>query len=106
MADACRYLVSYGLEIIIGGLCNTNGLVLCSDDGDEVVLGDDSYYDEVIAKDSQGFDFAQQRRNWKFGTDFSFTAEFFAYREGNEEQEYPQRVVDVGRVVDSELVGS
>jgi hypothetical protein len=51
---------------------------LCSETGEDVSFGEDAFYDEIIKKDSRGFDFAKQRDTWKEGTPFSFSAEFFA----------------------------
>jgi hypothetical protein len=101
MTDVRRYIVSYGLELTIGNLCNLNSLLMCSSSGDQVPFGEDSYYEEILVKDFRGYDFTQQRDAWKEGTDFSFTAEFFARQELSEEsaQENENEFV-----VDSELV--
>ena len=86
MGDVRKYLVSYGLEMTLGQLCNYNSLVICDDTGAEVTgFGEDEFYSEIVKEDFRGFNFEQQRDAWKEGTDLSFTAEFCAKVEGGDE---------------------
>lgn len=83
MGDVRRYLVCFGLETMIGALCNYNSLKCCDENGGDVLFGDDSYYKQIIKEDFRGFDYEKQRDSWREGTDFSFVARFFAEKEGN-----------------------
>jgi len=99
MTDVRKYLVSYGLETIIGQLCNINGLAMCGENGEDVPFGEDSYYEQIVLDDFRGFNFIKQRDTWKEGTDFSFTANFFAVAdEVEEEGEGKASAIDVEEV--------
>eukprot|EP00596_Hydrurales_sp_CCMP1899_P007333 CAMPEP_0119043434 /NCGR_PEP_ID=MMETSP1177-20130426/21964_1 /TAXON_ID=2985 /ORGANISM="Ochromonas sp, Strain CCMP1899" /LENGTH=195 /DNA_ID=CAMNT_0007011503 /DNA_START=204 /DNA_END=791 /DNA_ORIENTATION=- len=87
MADVRKYLVCYGLETLMGQLCNGNGLKMCAESGENVRFGEDDYYQEIVSVDFRGYDFQKQRDTWREGTDFSFKAEFFAESEGSTEEE-------------------
>ena len=78
MVDVRRYVVSYGLEMNIGQLCNNNGIILCNPDGGDVEFGEDSVYESIFLPDALGYDFQKQRDAWREGQDFSFVVEFFA----------------------------
>ena len=104
MGDVRKYLVCYGLETMIGQLCNINNLQLCSEKGEEVAFGEDKYYEEIILKDFRGYDFQKQRDSWREGTDFSFAAEFYAISE--EEEEESSSTAGAGVVVDAEEIKS
>ena len=99
MGDVRKYLVCFGLETLIGQLCNLNGLQLCGEKGQEVAFGEDSYYQEIIQPDFRGFDYAKQRDSWREGTDFAFSAQFYAISEeegeGEGEGEGGGKVIDV-----------
>ena len=97
MGDVRKYLVCFGLETLIGQLCNLNGLQLCGEKGQEVAFGEDSYYQEIIQPDFRGFDYAKQRDSWREGTDFAFSAQFYAIseEEGEGEGEGGGKVIDV-----------
>lgn len=94
MPDVRKYLVSYGLETILGQLANLNGLELCSEGGEPIPFGEDAYYAEIIKADFRGYDFEKQRDAWREGTDFSFVAEFYAKEEGAAEETSPSNVID------------
>eukprot|EP01035_Chromulina_nebulosa_P019091 gene19091-24919_t len=100
MGDVRKYLISFGLETLIGQLCNINGLELKSEEGEDVNFGEDQYYEEIIQKDFRGYNFTEQRDSWREGTDYSFIAEFYATREEEEDNE----VESSSNVVDTELV--
>ena len=51
---------------------------MCAEDRSDVAFGEDSYYEQIIQKDFREYDYIKQRDSWREGTDFSFTAEFFA----------------------------
>jgi hypothetical protein len=107
MGDVRKYLVCFGLETMLGQLCNLNKLQMCSEEGGEVAFGEDKYYDEIIQKDFRGFDFAKQRDSWREGTDFSFACEFWALSEEEEEEKEEgggDKAVVAGKVVDTEEV--
>lgn len=105
MGDVRKYLVCFGLETLIGQLCNLNGLNLCSEKGEEVAFGEDAYYQEIVQPDFRGYDFAKQRDTWREGTDFAFSAKFFAITEEEEEEEAKQGAVGGnGQVIDTEEV--
>ena len=87
MGDVRKYLVCFGLETMLGQLCNLNALQLCNEEGGEVAFGEDAYYETIIQKDFRGYDFPKQRDSWREGTDFSFSSEFFAISEEEEEGE-------------------
>jgi len=95
MGDVRKYLVCFGLETLIGQLCNLNGLQLCGEKGQEVAFGEDSYYQEIIQPDFRGFDYAKQRDSWREGTDFAFSAQFYAISEEEGEGEGDAKVIDV-----------
>jgi hypothetical protein len=101
MPDVRKYLVCYGLELMIGQICNLNGLALCQKNGDNVAFGEDPYYNEIILSDFRGYDYEKQRDTWREGTDFTFAAEFFANSEGGEEEAAPS-----AQVIDAEIVSS
>lgn len=100
MPDVRKYLVCFGLESIIGTLCNNNGLKLCDKDGNDVAFGDDSYYQEIILKDFRDYDFEKQRDTWREGTDFKFLAQFYA----ENELDTSSPSVSSPLVVDAEIV--
>jgi len=103
MGDVRRYLVCYGLETILGSLCNANNLIMCTKDGEEVPFGEDSYYQEIIKDDHRDFNYEKQRDSWREGTDLPFVAEFFARAgEGSSEDEASSE--SAGKVVDTEIV--
>mmetsp|Transcript_24783 Transcript_24783/g.22513 ORF Transcript_24783/g.22513 Transcript_24783/m.22513 type:complete len:217 (+) Transcript_24783:9-659(+) len=102
MGDVRKYLISFGLETLIGQLCNINGLELTTEEGEDVNFGEDQYYEEIIQKDFRGYNFTEQRDSWREGTDYSFVAEFFALRE--EEEDSDSEVDSSTNVVDTELV--
>ena len=54
---------------------------MCDKDREDVLFGEDSYYQEIIKENQQGFDFEEQRAAWKEGTEFSFTSEFYAIKQ-------------------------
>lgn len=70
---------------------------MCTEDGGDVAFGEDSYYETIIKPDFRGYDYIKQRDSWREGTDFSFSAEFFALSEGEEGGEEGQtgKIVDV-----------
>ena len=84
MPDVRKYIVCFGLETILGQLCNLNGLEMCEENGDPVPFGEDAYYEKIFVQDFRGFDFQKQRDAWREGTDFSFATEFFAKMEESE----------------------
>lgn len=106
MGDVRKYLVCFGLETLIGQLCNLNGLNLCSEKGEEVAFGEDAYYQEIVQPDFRGYDFAKQRDTWREGTDFVFSAKFFAITEEEEEEAGAGAVggASSGQVIDTEEV--
>ena len=95
MADVRKYLISYGLEINLGQLCNLNGLRICDKNGDLLGLGDDDCYDQIIKEDSRGFDFQKQRDAWRESTDFSFVSEFWAVQPADDGGLASESVVDI-----------
>ena len=103
MGDVRKYLVCFGLETMLGQLCNLNSLQMCSAEGNEVAFGEDSYYEEIIKTDFRGYDFTKQRDAWREGTDFSFAAEFYAISEEDDDEE-EEEAGERGVVVDAELV--
>jgi hypothetical protein len=86
MGDVRKYIVSYGLETMIGGLANLNDMQLVTEEGEDVPFGEDEYYTSIIQKDDRGFDFEQQRDSWKENMDFAFEAKFFAVRDIEESE--------------------
>ena len=101
MGDVRKYLVCYGLETMLGTLCNNNSLKLVTETGEDVPFGEDSYYETIIKEDFRGYDFQKQRDAWKEGTPFKFSAEFFAAEEGGASA--PESVGD-GSVVETTAV--
>ncbi len=93
MGDVRKYLVCYGLETMLGTLCNNNGLKLCNDKGEDVAFGEDAYYEEIVKTDFRGYDFQKQREAWREGTPFKFQAEFYCAEEVGSE---PEAVEDEG----------
>ena len=87
MGDVRKYLVCYGLETMLGTLCNNNALKLCTETGEDVPFGEDVYYEEIIKEDFRGYDFQKQRDTWREGTPFKFQAEFFCLEEGDSSSE-------------------
>ena len=87
MGDVRKYLVCYGLETMLGTLCNNNGLKLCNDKGEDVAFGEDAYYEEIVKTDFRGYDFQKQRDAWREGTPFKFAAEFYCAEEKPSEPE-------------------
>mmetsp|Transcript_27498 Transcript_27498/g.27719 ORF Transcript_27498/g.27719 Transcript_27498/m.27719 type:complete len:234 (-) Transcript_27498:44-745(-) len=85
MTDVRRYIVSYGLELNIGTLCDMNNLILCDKSGEEVTFGQDEYFQEIVCKDETGNDFFAQRDAWREGNEFNFELEFYA-KVGDEEE--------------------
>ena len=83
MGDVRKYLVCYGLETMLGTLCNNNALKLCTETGEDVPFGEDAYYEEIIKEDFRGYDFQKQRDTWREGTPFKFQAEFYCLEEGD-----------------------
>ena len=109
MGDVRKYLVCFGLETLLGQLCNLNKLQMCSEEGNEVPFGEDSYYEEIVKPDFRGYDFIKQRDAWREGTDFSFSAEFFAISEEEDEDEGSSSSSSSGSdrsgaVIDAEVV--
>jgi len=104
MTDVRRYIVCYGLETTIGNLCNMNGLIMCTDTGEDVPFGEDKYYEQIVQKDFRGYDFSQQRDAWREGTDLSFIVEFFAKQEKAEASAEATAAPD--DVIDAEIVKS
>ena len=102
MPDVRKYIVCFGLETMLGQLCNLNGLEMCEENGDPVAFGEDAYYEKIFVEDFRGFDFQKQRDAWREGTDFSFAVEFFAKMEGSE---VPNNAVDT-EIVSEETVDS
>ncbi len=78
MGDVRRYLVCFGLETMLGQICNINGLRFCDTKGNDVPFGEDAYYQEIIQKDFRDYDFVKQRDSWREGTDLKFNAMFYA----------------------------
>jgi hypothetical protein len=66
-----------------------------SDRGEPVKFGEDSYYEEIIQKNSQGLGFSEQRDSWKEGTDLSFIAEFYALSVMKMMDEVDESVADI-----------
>ena len=87
MGDVRKYIVSYGLESMLGGLANLNDMQLVTEDGEDVPFGEDEYYKSIIQTDERGFDFEQQRDAWRENCDFPFSAKFFAIKDEEEESE-------------------
>lgn len=85
MGDVRKYIVSYGLETILGGLANLNDMQLVTEEGEDVPFGEDDYYSTIIS-DDQGRDFEAIRDAWKENQDFAFTAKFFAIVDVEEEE--------------------
>lgn len=104
MGDVRRYIVCFGIETVLRDLCNANALQICNEKGEEVMLGDDAFYEAVIQDTPSGKKFAAQRDSWKEGTDFDFTAVFWARVFEDEEEEGPVKVSD--EVIDTEVVKS
>lgn len=106
MGDVRNYIISFGLETVIGKLCNMNGLQLCNEDRSEVTFGSDDYYKQIIQDDANGNDFLTQRGEWREGNDITFTAEFFAEidadaAESSESEDaagYDEDIIDVSAV--------
>lgn len=72
-----------------------------SDRGEPVKFGEDSYYEEIIQKNSQGLGFSEQRDSWKEGNDLSFVAEFYALSDGKEVDDSSGEVDAVQDIVDA-----
>lgn len=102
MGDVRKYLICYGLENLLGQLCNINGLEMRSETGDTVKFGEDKYYEEIILKDDRGYGFADQRDAWREGNDYSFAAEFFAFKEEEMIEDVKETEVVDTTVVDTE----
>ncbi len=81
MGDVRRYLVCFGLETMLGQICNANGLRFCDTKGNDVPFGEDAYYQEIIQKDFRDYDFVKQRDSWREGTDLKFSAMFYAEKD-------------------------
>ena len=86
MGDVRKYIVSYGLESMLGGLANLNDMQLVTEEGEDVPFGEDAYYEEIILKDDNGRGFEQIRDSWKENCDFAFSAKFFAIKDEEEEE--------------------
>ena len=69
---------------MLGKLANLHALELCDEEGKEVPFGSDEYFDQIVTLDSQGKKFTLQRDAWREGSDFKFSAEFFAKTEPND----------------------
>lgn len=78
MPDVRRYIVCYGLEALLGQLCNLNSLEICDEKGGEVAFGEDSFYESIVADTPTGKKFADVRDSWRENTDFTFVANFYA----------------------------
>ena len=102
MSDVRKYIVSYGLETILGGLANLNDMQLVTEEGEDVAFGEDEFYTSIIQTDERGYDFEQQRDAWKENMDFPFSAKFFAVRDIEEEGEAAGS--DEGDAIDTEIV--
>jgi len=101
MPDIRKYLVCYGLESVIGQICNLNGLEMRAENEGEVRFGDDAYYEQIIQEDFRGYNYTKQRDAWREGTDFSFVAEFFAridQRDGSPKKIYADKAIDTEAV--------
>lgn len=104
MGDVRRYIVCFGIETVLRDLCNANALQVCSEQGEEVTtLGEDSFFETICQDTASGKKFAAQRDSWKEGTDFDFTAVFWArVFEDEEEEEGPVKISDA--VIDTSEV--
>ena len=102
MGDVRRYIVCFGLETILRELCNTNQLRVCDENGADVMLGDDDFYESVVQDSPSGKKFAEQRDSWKEGTDFNFVALFYAQKDEVDVEE-PRKIED-SSVVDTEVI--
>lgn len=103
MPDVRKYIVCFGLETMLGQLCNINGLEMCEENGDPVAFGEDAYYEQIFVEDFRGFDFQKQRDAWREGTDFTFAVEFFAKSEGGD---MSAGVIDTEVVSDAPIADS
>ena len=56
MGDVRKYIVSYGLESLLGGLANLNDMQLVTEEGEDVPFGEDEYYKQIIMEDENGED--------------------------------------------------
>ena len=106
MGDVRKYIVSYGLESMLGGLANLNDMQLVTEEGEDVPFGEDEYYKQIIMEDNNGRGFEEQRDSWKKNCDFNFSAKsFFAIKdeEGDGEEDQggeaggPEDVIDADR---------
>ena len=91
MGDVRKYIVSFGLENLLGQLANINNLQLVNEDGSDVPFGEDEYYGQIIKEDERGYDFEKLRDNWREGTDLIVNASFYAINDegGDDEQGQP-----------------
>lgn len=60
---------------------------MCNEDGSDVELGSDKYFEEIVQLDANGLDYTKQRDGWREGTEVNFVAEFFAEVEKGEGEE-------------------
>jgi hypothetical protein len=67
-------------------------------------LGDDATFLSVIAHDAQGRNFIEQREAWREGSDFPFTAEFFATIDSEAGVGDGDSSVANGVVIDSDVI--
>lgn len=104
MTDVRKYIVSYGLETILGGLANLNDMQLVTEEGEDVAFGEDEFYTSIIQTDERGYDFEQQRDAWKENMDFPFSAKFFAVRDIEEEDEAAASDEGDASAIDTEIV--
>ena len=106
MGDVRKYIVSYGLETILGGLANLNDMQLVTEDGEDVPFGEDDYYSSIIQTDDQGRNFEQIRDAWKENQDFSFIDKFFAIVDMEEEAGGEDSTTSDGEsvAIDTEIV--
>jgi len=95
MGDVRRYIVCFGIETVLRDLCNANSLQVCSEKGEEIMLGEDAFFESIIQDTASGKKFAAQRDSWKEGTDFDFTGIFWArVFEDETEEDGPVKVID------------
>eukprot|EP01039_Chlorochromonas_danica_P004617 gene4617-5060_t len=87
MEGVRKYLVSFGLETMIGQLCNNNNIRITKEDGSDAAFGEDAFFQEIVLPDAQGRDFNTRQAAWKEGQDFPFVAEFFGATYEDESEE-------------------
>ncbi len=107
MGDVRKYIVSYGLESMLGGLANLNDMQLVTEEGEDVPFGEDEYYTQIISEDDNGRGFEELRDSWKENSDFSFSAKFFAItdEEGDgEDEEDREEACGPEDAIDAEIV--